>query len=214
MPNAYCLKCRDMVTIQNPERVVLKNGAVALRGVCPVSGTTVFRFVTRRMGPIYALELAIEREREAAQLYGKAAKLTVHPHGKAMYRWLVGEETWHQTHLESQLRARFDRSAWLEWEEKSSPISISEFPQTSEASGEFNPSAEEIQVLNAAIKSERQSIELYKQNADITTDPAGRTMFTSLAVQEEGHLALLQKQLERLKRRYEYFVLVRFTVTS
>jgi len=214
MLKAYCLKCRKMVKIQDPERVILKNNAVALKGTCSISGTKVSRFVTRRMGPTYALELAIQREMEASQSYNQAAELTAHPYGQAMFRWLAGEESWHRVHLESQLISRFGRSSWLEWEEKSIPISVNEFPKTSEASVEYNPSANELRALNDAIKSEKESIELYRQNADITTDPAGRTMFTSLAIQEEGHLALLQKQLGWLNRHRTYFILVRFSVTS
>lgn len=40
---AYCFKCRDKREIQNPENVTLKNGRPAVRGTCPVCGTTVFR---------------------------------------------------------------------------------------------------------------------------------------------------------------------------
>ena len=214
MPKAYCLKCRNVVEIQSPERVVLKNNAVALKGTCPISGTRVSRFVTRRMGPIYALELAIEREREASKSYRKAAELTVHPYGREMFTWLASEESWHQVYLESQLRSRFDRSSWLDWEEKRIPISVNEFPKTSEAAIEYSPSSDELFALDDAIKSEKESIELYRQNVAITTDPAGKTMFTSLAIQEEGHLALLEKQLEWLDRHRTYFIIARFSVTS
>lgn len=40
---AYCFKCRRKVQIKNPQRVTLKNGRPATRGVCPVCGTKVFR---------------------------------------------------------------------------------------------------------------------------------------------------------------------------
>ena len=42
---AYCVKCRAKVEINNPEQVTLKNGRPATRGVCSVSGcgTKVFR---------------------------------------------------------------------------------------------------------------------------------------------------------------------------
>lgn len=47
LPQAYCVKCKKMVDIQNPEKVVLENGTPALRGTCPFSGTPVFRFVKK-----------------------------------------------------------------------------------------------------------------------------------------------------------------------
>ncbi|MBA7599278.1 hypothetical protein ES703_06308 [subsurface metagenome] len=40
---AYCFKCRTKREIRNPQRVTLKNGRPATRGVCPVCGTKVFR---------------------------------------------------------------------------------------------------------------------------------------------------------------------------
>lgn len=42
---AYCVKCREKVTIANPEEVTLKNGRPATKGDCstPGCGTKVFR---------------------------------------------------------------------------------------------------------------------------------------------------------------------------
>jgi hypothetical protein len=40
---AYCLKCRKKVQIQNATEVTLKNGRPATTGTCPVSGTKLFR---------------------------------------------------------------------------------------------------------------------------------------------------------------------------
>ncbi|HUT97124.1 MAG: DUF5679 domain-containing protein [Dehalococcoidales bacterium] len=40
---AYCFKCRRKVDIRNPQKVTLKNGRPATRGVCPSCGTKVFR---------------------------------------------------------------------------------------------------------------------------------------------------------------------------
>lgn len=43
MVQAYCVKCRKMVEMKNPQQVALKNGRPAVRGTCPETGTTVFR---------------------------------------------------------------------------------------------------------------------------------------------------------------------------
>jgi hypothetical protein len=40
---AYCFKCRASREIKDPERVTLKNGKPATKGVCPKCGTKVFR---------------------------------------------------------------------------------------------------------------------------------------------------------------------------
>ena len=43
MATAYCMKCRKKVEIKNPKQIRLKNNRPAAQGVCPVSGTKVFR---------------------------------------------------------------------------------------------------------------------------------------------------------------------------
>ncbi|NPA27299.1 MAG: type I DNA topoisomerase [Chloroflexi bacterium] len=40
----YCTRCRTQRPIQNPEPVFTRNGRPAVRGTCPVCGSTIFRF--------------------------------------------------------------------------------------------------------------------------------------------------------------------------
>ena len=40
---AYCMKCRKKVEIQNAKSIVMKNKRPATQGVCPSCGTKVFR---------------------------------------------------------------------------------------------------------------------------------------------------------------------------
>jgi hypothetical protein len=40
---AYCVKDKMKVEIQNPQRIDLKNGKPAIKGTCPKCGTTGFR---------------------------------------------------------------------------------------------------------------------------------------------------------------------------
>jgi RNase P subunit RPR2 len=43
----YCVKCRTMVTISAPKRVVLKNDRHALKGTCPHCTTSTYKIVAR-----------------------------------------------------------------------------------------------------------------------------------------------------------------------
>jgi len=43
MVEAYCVKCKAMREIKNTERVLLKNNRWAIRGVCAICGSKVFR---------------------------------------------------------------------------------------------------------------------------------------------------------------------------
>jgi hypothetical protein len=40
---AYCVKCRAQREIDNPEITIMKNGRIAVAGICPVCGTRLFR---------------------------------------------------------------------------------------------------------------------------------------------------------------------------
>jgi DNA-directed RNA polymerase subunit RPC12/RpoP len=43
MTQAYCVKCKAKVEIKDAQKVKLKNGKPATKGVCPKCGTKVFR---------------------------------------------------------------------------------------------------------------------------------------------------------------------------
>jgi hypothetical protein len=43
MPEAYCVRCKKKVEMKNPQKVRLKNGKPATKGICPFCSTSVFR---------------------------------------------------------------------------------------------------------------------------------------------------------------------------
>ena len=43
MVTAYCVKCRKKVEMKSPQKVTLKNGKPATKGICLKCGTKVFR---------------------------------------------------------------------------------------------------------------------------------------------------------------------------
>ncbi len=43
MAQAYCVKDKMKVEVQNPQQITMKNGKPALSGTCPKCGTKVFR---------------------------------------------------------------------------------------------------------------------------------------------------------------------------
>ncbi len=43
MASMYCVKCRAKKEVASPEKVTMKNGKPALKGVCPTCGTKMFK---------------------------------------------------------------------------------------------------------------------------------------------------------------------------
>lgn len=42
---AYCVKCKKKVEMQNGQEQTLKNGRKAMKGKCPACGTSLFRIL-------------------------------------------------------------------------------------------------------------------------------------------------------------------------
>ena len=43
MAEAYCVKDKKKVEVQNPQTITMKNGKPAWKGTCPKCGNSVFR---------------------------------------------------------------------------------------------------------------------------------------------------------------------------
>jgi DNA polymerase II large subunit len=43
MAEAYCVKDKEKVEIQDPEQITMKNGRPAVKGKCPKCGGNVFK---------------------------------------------------------------------------------------------------------------------------------------------------------------------------
>ena len=216
MSQAYCVKCRKMVEIQNPKTMLLKNKSLALSGTCPVSGTKVFRFVKRHIDPIGALQIAIEREKEAQKFYREAANGTEDKWGKKLLQWLANEEVWHQAGLEKQLKSMMDKNTWQEWKEESTPLSKNDLEETAEtahtreATSYKHVTGAERSAVRTALRAEMKAIQFYKDFGEATTDANGKKTFESLVKQEQGHAALLQTVLNTATKQKRYPFLPRF----
>ncbi|MEE8470772.1 MAG: ferritin family protein [Dehalococcoidia bacterium] len=168
----------------------------------------------RRMNAADGLKLAIERERGANKFYREAADRTKDVDGQRMFMWLAKEEARHMAKLRQQLKSVSDSNRWVEWKRATAPVDRTEFPSSSEARGTVSVSASERDALRKAIESEREAVVFYTEAENSTPDLHGKTMFKSLTGEEEGHLALLEEELEWITKSRKYFTLHRFDLRS
>jgi rubrerythrin len=168
----------------------------------------------RHMDAVEALKLAMEREKGANKFYRQAADKIKDLNGKKMFQWLAKEEARHLAKLRQQLRSVVDNSKWLEWRRATAPIERTEFPPPSEVTGRVEIGAGERDALRLAIQAEKEAIDFYKEAEDSTPDPHGKAMFKALAREEEGHLALLEAELQWITQSRKYFTLHRFTLRA
>ena len=210
MTKAFCMKCRESVEVQELDIVTYSNGAIAIVGSCPTCVTKVSKIASWQDDPIIALKMAIQREKRAHEFYLNAAENTIESTGKRMFKWLANQEDMHSVALEKQLKAQLDKRSWLEWKEEEEPVLYNEFPEISEASGEYSPTTDEISALEMAIEAEKKAVEYYQNNRDYTEDPEAKKMFAWFAEHEEGHRRLMEEQLKRIKTGRKFFQLNRF----
>lgn len=45
---AYCVKCRQKTTIKEAQEVKMKNGRPAIKGICSVCGTGVYKILSQQ----------------------------------------------------------------------------------------------------------------------------------------------------------------------
>ena len=45
---AYCVKCKAKQEVKNAEEVTTKNGRRAVKGICPVCGTGMYKFLPNK----------------------------------------------------------------------------------------------------------------------------------------------------------------------
>ena len=172
------------------------------------------------MNELEALNLAIEREKEAHRRYSEAAARTTDGKGKKMFSWLASEEMGHVRILEKERAAVKESGRWLaeqEWAsggELTQPIERSEFPSLSEVKGNLNTDAPELEILKVAIEAEKEAASFYAELAETVSDPNGKAMLQKLSEVEKGHRDLLEEEYEWLRRSRQFFPLHRFTLTS
>jgi len=172
------------------------------------------------MNELEALNLAIEREKEAHRRYSEAAARATDEKGKKMFSWLASEEMGHVRILEKERAAVKESGKWLAEEawasggELSQPIEHSEFPSLSEVKGELDTDAQELEILKVAIEAEKDAASFYAELAETVSDPNGKAMLRKLSEVEKGHRDLLEEEYEWLRRSRQFFPLHRFTLPS
>jgi rubrerythrin len=157
----------------------------------------------------------MEREKGGHDFYREAAAKTSDPKGKSMFEWLAKQEMNHYQKLSSQREALAQGKVWQEPSETAEPaLGRSEFPQISEASGEVRVNTGELDALKVGIEAEKESIALYRQAAQDSTNEDAKEMFLRLVAEEEGHLELLENEFEWLRRSGAYFTIHRFSLKA
>jgi len=140
---------------------------------------------------IKAIKVAMEAEMNAYQAYSKAAKKTINPKGRDMFRELSEFEINHYQKLKDLLKSLQEKGEWILYEgttlkRKAIPLKMGK-PKGQEQLTDMD-------ALKIAVREEKKAQAYYQSMAELTRDPRGRDMYKRLAGEEALHEKLLNDQ--------------------
>lgn len=182
----YCGAEADM-TLEGFERVedvIKRNKKLA----CSACGKDIS---WTRQEDIKAIRVAMEAEKEAARLYGRASRKTKDPRGKEMLQQLFEFEMSHYDKLKQLANALQERGEWIIYQGTSLKKKAG-MPKPERLKGQDQLT--DLDALKLAIREEKKAGAYYRSMAELTKDPLGKDTYRRLASEEELHERLLNDQ--------------------
>ena len=140
---------------------------------------------------VKAIEIAMRAEKEASQLYSKAAKMTKNPKGKDMFQQLSEFEMHHYTRLKELSQSLQEKGEWklysgTSFKKKSISLKMDQLKDKGQLT--------DMDALKMAIKEEKKAQAYYRSMAELVHDAVGRDMYKRLADEEALHEKVLNDQ--------------------
>jgi Fur family ferric uptake transcriptional regulator len=152
-----------------------------------------------------ALELTLAVERRGFSFYSSAARKTLDPEGRKMFRGLADEESEHMKRLQAEYRALLAEHGWLRREPTrlavSRKIADDIFPERALLNVEVQEGTTQLDALRIAIDLERKSHRFFNNFARKLDDPRSRKIFREFAREEQSHLDSLLIEYDRLEAK-------------
>jgi rubrerythrin len=137
-----------------------------------------------------AIQLAKAAEKNAAELYSKAAKEAVNPLVRRLFEQLTEFESYHYQKLVDLEHSLQEKGTFIEYENFDDETLVPAISEVKRIQGVKKTSA--AKVLKQAMAIEVEAEKRYTDLADQTSDPQGRRMFLQLAREERGHYLVIE----------------------
>ena len=164
-----------------------------------------------------ALTTAIGYETKVRDHYAKGAKEILDSRGKKMFTVLAREEQGHLAYLESRLE-EWHRTGHVSTPELATVVPSAEWIDQARARVSQNPAGTiavqgEIELLKIALELERQTSGFYGRLVD-TLPPKERGLFARFLEVEQGHLAVVQAEIDALAGHGTWFDVMEFRLEA
>ena len=139
---------------------------------------------------IKAVKVAMESEMNAYQAYSKAAKKTINPKGREMFRQLSEFEMNHYQKLKDLLKSLQEKGEWILYRDHSQKEGDTLKDREAQRPGAVDGHG----CLENSHREEKKAQAYYRSMAELTGDPRGKDMYKRLASEEALHEKLLNDQ--------------------
>jgi len=162
-----------------------------------------------------AIKTAIEFERKVLKVYQEAGKNAVDPVGRSVFSQLAKEEAGHVAYLESRL-TEWQKGGHIAWEELRTVVPdkerIAEGRKRLAKPMRGKPaSATEVEYLKRALVAEKETSAFYRRMVSELAEER-RTLFARFLEIEEGHVAIVEAELDAVSGSGFWFGLKEFDV--
>lgn len=134
-----------------------------------------------------AIQIAKAAEQKAADLYADAAQKTPNPLAQRLFEKLAEFEHHHYDKLVELEESLREEDAFIEYEGREMNLSMSGEVESIQEPEKKSAMA----IITMAIEIEEKAEKRYKELAERTSDPDGRSMFERLSEEEHHHYLIL-----------------------
>lgn len=159
---------------------------------------------TNLRAALFALDMAMQTERDGRAFYLNAAASTQNEQGRALFTRIADEELKHLTMLESRRKTLAEKGEWLPFGErshKSAPATPIFAKPLSE--GELNAHTSDLSALRVAYLLEKDAVDFYTRAAAQTEDAKGKRMYEYLVKMEQAHQDALETEYRLLSEQFK-----------
>ncbi|MDH7488609.1 MAG: ferritin family protein [Anaerolineae bacterium] len=145
-----------------------------------------------------ALKLAAHKEQDARKFYLESAERVKDACGREMFLSLADEEQHHLTMVQRTYESLIGGGGWVEFAEAAAVAEFEPLKARENLKRQVSEATSEADALLLAIQLENDSYDLYVQQAEQVSDPAGKQMYRYLAQAERRHFDILMLNYEHM----------------
>lgn len=153
-----------------------------------------------RESHVEALQVALDTEKKGFRFYKIAAKSSKDPKGREVFEHLAADEVEHMGVIATLYESLTNDEPWMTYEEAVEKFGVTPkekiiFPDVPD---EVQEDFDDLKALEEALEFEKKAVQFYTKQAENSESEKARAFYQSLIQIEEGHVEIIQAELDSL----------------